>query len=80
LPLSDNEISKKCVNDKREIVMTAFIGFDGQDRYTLILKFGNKALSRYARNLDIKECIPAVTENDWYTIDIPNKVLTIHLL
>lgn len=80
LPDSDNEISKKYINDRREIVMTAFIGFDGQDRYTLTLKLGNKSLSRYTRGLDIKECIPAVTENDWYDIDIPNKTLSIRLL
>ncbi len=80
LPYSDNEISKKYVDDRHEIVMTTFIGFDGQDRYTLILKFGNKSLSRYARGLAIKECIPSVSENEWYDIDTLNRFITIRLL
>ena len=80
LPTSDLDISKKYVNDKKEIVMTAFIGTDGQDRYTLTLKFGNKSLSRYTRDLDIKECIPDTTKNNWYDIDITKRTLTIYLL
>ena len=71
---------QKSVNNKREIVTTAFIGLNGQDRYTLTVKFGNKSRSRYARDLDIKECIPDVTADDWYDIDITKKTLTIRLL
>ncbi len=40
LPASDNEISKKSVNDNREIIMKVFIGLDGQENYKLTLKFG----------------------------------------
>jgi hypothetical protein len=80
LPNSEKDVSKKYVNEKREIVTTAFIGSDGQDRYTLIIKFGNKSLSKYARGLDIKECVPDVTADNWYTIDITKKTLIIHLL
>lgn len=80
LPFSENEISRKYVNDKREILMSAFIGFNGQDRYKLRLKFGSKSLSRYARGLDIKECVPPVTESDWYDIDLATKTLVVRLL
>jgi len=80
LPDSANEISKKYINDRREVVMTVFLGTDGQEKYTLILKFGNRSLSCYARDLDIKKCMPATTEDDWYHIDIPGKTLSIYLL
>lgn len=79
-PSSEYEISKKHVNDTREIVMTAFIGLDGQGQHKLTLKFGRKALSRYARDLDIKECIPDVTDEKWYEVDTTKKTIAIYLL
>ena len=54
----DSSYSQKSVNDNRHIILKAFIGKDRQAEYELILKFGNKALSSYVRNLDIKECVP----------------------
>lgn len=48
LPDSLDEYSKKYVNDKRQILMEAFIGIDGQDRYELVLQFGKKALTQVA--------------------------------
>ncbi|MES2454926.1 MAG: hypothetical protein V4594_05285 [Bacteroidota bacterium] len=67
--------SHKFVNDNREVNFTAFIGEDGQQEYELILKFGKKALSRFARNLDIECCIPNSEESEWFSIDIGlNKV------
>ncbi len=79
LPDNSNEYSKKYVNDKRQIIMTAFIGKDGQDRYTLILQFGKNALSKYARDLDIKECMPAIENLEHFYIDILNKQIIIQL-
>jgi hypothetical protein len=79
-PFSDDELLKKSVNDKREITTNAFIGKEGQENYKLTLKFGNKALSRYARNLDLKECIPDITNDNWYDIDPIKKIMIVHLL
>jgi hypothetical protein len=45
LPGSEEDYSKKSVNDARQVEMTAYIGFTGQDMYKLTLKFGRKALS-----------------------------------
>jgi hypothetical protein len=38
--------------------MTAFTGQTGQDKYELILRFGENALSRYSRDLSLEECMP----------------------
>jgi len=70
LPTFENEYSKKFVNDNRQIVLSTFIGLTGQDKYELTLKFGNKALSKYARDLDISECVPNSENKDWFHIDI----------
>ena len=71
----DNYYSQKFVNDNRQLILKAFIGKDGQTEWELILKFGNKALSRYERNLDIKECVPNPDKQNWVYIDtIRNKI------
>jgi len=60
--------SPKFVNDNRQVKLKAFIGIDVQSEYKLIFEFGIKALSRYARNLDIK-CVPNPESSNWFNID-----------
>jgi hypothetical protein len=79
LPTFENEYSKKFVNDNRQIVMTAFIGLSGQDKYELTLKFGNKALSKYARDLEISECVPDPKKDNWFDMDIERRRILIQL-
>jgi hypothetical protein len=57
LPTFEKDYSKKFVNDNRTVVLTAFTGLSGQEKYELTLKFGDKAVSRYARDLNISECL-----------------------
>ncbi|MBU8883042.1 hypothetical protein KSK37_08110 [Kaistella sp. DKR-2] len=75
----DSSYSPKYVNDNRQVKLKAFIGKDGQDEYELILKFGNKALSRYARNLDIKKCVPSPDKQNWFNIDTERNKIEIQL-
>ena len=79
LPGLEHEYAKKYVNDNRKIVMTAYVGKTGQDIYELILNFGIKALSRYARGLDISECIPISPGGEWFDIDILKRHIRIQL-
>ena len=79
LPSNEDEYSKKSINDNRQIVAMAYMGKTGQDEYQLLIKFGKKALSRYARDLDIKDSIPGPEEKSWYLIDIDKKQITIQL-
>jgi hypothetical protein len=75
----DNSYSQKFVNDNKQILLKAFIGIDGQTEYELTLKFGNKALSRFARNLDIKECVPRPDKQNWFDIDTKQNKIEIQL-
>lgn len=79
LPESSNSYSQKFVNDNRQIILKAFIGKDGQTEYELTLKFGNKALSRYARDLDIKECLPNMDKTKCFVIDTKERKIEIQL-
>ena len=79
LPDNPAEYSLKTVNDKRQITLTAYIGRTGQDIYQLVLLFGPKALSRYARGLNILECIPDLENEDWWDVDIEQRILWLQL-
>lgn len=79
LPDNEKEYSNKAVNDKRQVVMTAFLGRTGQDKYELTLKFGKSAASRYAKNLNLEECIANTKDNNWLDIDTLNKKMVIQL-
>ena len=46
LPSDENDYSKKAINDKRMVLTRAYLGKNGQEQYTMTIKFGNKALSR----------------------------------
>jgi hypothetical protein len=75
----ENYYSKKFVNDNKSIQLKAFIGKDGQKEFELTLVFGNKSLSRYARGLDIKECLPRPDQHDFFDIDITHNKIKIQL-
>ena len=75
----DSYYSQKFVNSNRQVILKAFIGKDGQTEYELTMKFGNKALSRYARNLDIKECVPNQDKHNWFNIETKRNKIEIQL-
>src|SRR5687767_15017725 len=79
LPLFEKDYSKKTVNDTRQVVTTAYIGKTGQEEYTMTIKFGNNALSRYARDLDITKCLSDPEKNDCFSIDTDKRRIEIQL-
>ena len=74
----ETSYSQKFVTENKHALMKAFIGTDGQTEYELILKFGNKALSKIERNLDIKSCANPEKQN-WFYIDTKQKTIEIRL-
>ena len=80
LPNDENDYSKKASNDKREVQLKAFIGKDRQGEYSMSIKFGRKSLSKYARELDLTDCVPNADNNDWYEIDTKTNNIIIQLL
>ncbi len=79
LPLSNHDYSRKSINDNKKITLKAFIGKDGQSVYELTLRLGARALSRYARGLDLKECVPNPDKPDWCNINTQKKTIEIRL-
>lgn len=75
----DNYYSKEFIADNRQTKMKAYVGKDGQGTYILTLKFGNKALSMYASNLNLAECIPQTDFQKWFSIDTAKQEIEIKL-
>lgn len=70
--------SKKFMNDKRSTLLKVFTGESGQVEYELILRFGPKALSRFARDLPLIECMPDPEAG--FSIDPESRTCVIQLL
>ena len=76
----ENFYSRKYINDNRKTILTSYLGKGGQTDYLMTLIFGAKALSRYARNLDIIECIPSEVSDEWFKNDEQNKSIEVNLV
>ncbi len=76
---SESLFLNKTVNDKRQLLLKVYIGKDGQLEYELTLKFGKKSLSRYARNLDLKDCIPNPEIPNFFDINNDLNIIKIEL-
>ena len=74
---SENE--KKLLKTK-QVLMTAFLGKDGQDKYDLTLKFGVNSLNNYANCLSLFSCVPNPDMKDWFNIDVSSKTIIVQLL
>jgi hypothetical protein len=79
LPYSENDYSKKAINDRRYVVMTAWAGKTGQEEYELTLLFGRKALSRYERDLSLEGCLPSLGDSSWLEVDPEKKKIAVQL-
>ena len=77
---SDIYYTKKFVNDNRYVPLLAYVGKDGTGKFEVILYFGPQALSRYARDLSITECIPDTAASEWFAIDVQQQKIEIQLL
>ena len=75
---TEKQLTKKHVNDKRKIETKAWIGKTGQTEFKAIINFGQKALSKYAKEMDLSKCIPdSESKAEWIEIDIKNKIIMI---
>ena len=72
--------SEKNILENREILLTAFLGNDGQTKYDLTLKFGNISLTNYIKGMNLSECIPNSNSSDWFHIDISRNKIIVQLL
>ena len=77
---SDISLTKKFVNDNRYAVLRMYALTGGSSVYNLILLFGNKAASRYARGLHLMDCIPWEFNENNMAVDVEKGEIVIGLL
>ena len=76
---TDYHVSARAINERKEVLLTAFVGADGQQTYQLRLCFGPEALSRYNNGQEIKSCIPTTDEAEAYSVDPIKKMIVVQL-
>jgi hypothetical protein len=77
---TEKQLTKKNVNDKRKIETKAWIGKTGQTEFKATVYFGKKALSKYAKGMELTECIPSLeSQDEWIEIDLENKSIIIKI-
>lgn len=74
-PSPGNQLTKKSVNDTKQIVTKAWIGKDGQDEYQMTIRFGQYALRRYAKGTEMIHCIPSSNSMDWIGLKLNLKTI-----
>ncbi|WP_026705444.1 hypothetical protein [Flavobacterium soli] len=75
----NQNISHEFINDKKHLVLKAFVGKFGIDEYKVVLNFGDVALNRIAKKIEIKRCIPSRKTPDLIAIDFSEKTINIQL-
>lgn len=78
-PFVDNELSKKHVDDSKQIVARAFVGRDGQEEYTLVLTFGKYSLRKYADGHRLNDCLPDIHSRGSFIINTNRKTMELFL-
>lgn len=76
---SDQQLSRKHVNDTRQIKTTAYIGYNGQGLYEMTIHLGKYALRRYAKGTSLLDCLPGTESMDWITMDTAKQTIEIQL-
>lgn len=71
--------SKDFVKYNKRIRMKAFVGKFGKTEFDLHLEFGDESATMFAKNLDIKRCVPTYRNTDSVVIDFENNLINISL-
>jgi hypothetical protein len=79
MPFIESQLTKKSVNDTRKIVTKAWLGYDGQGEFEMIIRFGQRSLSSYAKGYNLTDCLPGEESLDWITLDIEEKKIELQL-
>ncbi|QNR23843.1 hypothetical protein [Croceimicrobium hydrocarbonivorans] len=77
-PIPD-QLTKKSVQETRQIVTKAWIGKDGQDEYEMTIRLGQSALGRCAKGAEMLDCIPSSDSMNWIDIEPQNRRIVIRL-
>ena len=79
MPLIESQLTKKSVNDTRQIITKARLGYDGQGQYKMTINFGQRSLRRYAKGADLTDCLPSAGSLDWIALDMEKKTIELQL-
>ena len=79
IPKNTKSLLSKNIEKDRVIITKAYIGNDGQDIYEMKIKFGEKSIENYKKQISIIECIPEKNTKNWIKINIEKKEIDVEL-
>ena len=79
IPIFDNQLELHAIQKTKKIITHAWMGKTGQDKYEMVIHFGEKALNQYAEGKDLTECLPPTDNMDWISINIQRHTIEIYL-
>ncbi|MBX0290625.1 hypothetical protein K3G63_09265 [Hymenobacter sp. HSC-4F20] len=79
LPILESQLTKKSVNDTREVRTSAFIGCGDTHKFELIICFGKYSLRRYAKEKSLLDCLAAEQKMRWIKVDVTGRTIELQL-
>lgn len=75
----ESQLTKKNVNDTREIITKAWLGYDEPGEFKMTIKFGECSLRRYAKGANLADCLPSTDMLEWISLDLNKKTIELQL-
>ena len=79
IPFLDSQLTTKNILATEKILTEARIGFDGQEKYQMIIKLGPNSLEACINMLSLQNCLPNDTSMNWIILDRDNKIIELQL-
>lgn len=74
LPEDSKSLLYHTIENSKQIITKAWIGYGGDEIYEMKIKFGKKAIENYKNNKSLIECIPKNNENpNWIKLFMEDK-------
>jgi hypothetical protein len=67
------------IETEKQIIAKAWIGGDGQDVYTMVIKLGKCSIESYLNEADMVSHLPEGDISTWLTIQPDNKTIEVRL-
>jgi len=73
------DISMENFMATREIVTRAWLGYSGQDIYSMTMRLGEKSWEKCLKGHGLIRCLPSDKSIDWVDIDIEKRTIALQL-
>jgi hypothetical protein len=77
--IEENIYIESTIELEKQIIAKAWIGFNGQDIYKMVIKLGERSFERYLAGTDASDCMPDANTWSWFSIQPDAKIIEVRL-